>query len=133
MTCKYPCCEKVATRDFALVPLCQEHYSEVLSETVTFYASKNQHTYEERNYYLNISKFIPWRRRNDTSMTKPIKLNVVKSGLKGVTFHETSKKWQATLYVGQIDGKKIRKYLGLFDEKEDAAKALELAKTGVML
>lgn len=42
------------------------------------------------------------------------------SGLKGVTFHKKSKKWQSAV---KVDGKSI--YLGLFVSKYDAHNAYE--------
>lgn len=128
--CKYPCCENVASRNFALVPLCNHHHGEVISETKNFYNKNSQNDYDNRHYYMNISKFIPWR-RNDETKTKLIKPQM-STGTKGVTFHRPSGKWQATLHLGIVDGKKKRKHLGLFTDKEEAVRVLISEKQAVM-
>jgi len=52
---------------------------------------------------------------------KPLRFDN-KSGFNGVIYHNQTSKWQATI---RVDG--VTKYLGIFDEKEDAIEARKIA------
>lgn len=61
MNCKYPSCHIDATHTWALVPLCQEHYEAIKTETETYYTSSMKgHELERRPQYMQISRLIPW-------------------------------------------------------------------------
>lgn len=62
--CKYPDCDKRARKTWALVPLCDEHYEAIRSETAWYYKGTTNATYADRTEYMKIAKLIPWSRIN---------------------------------------------------------------------
>jgi hypothetical protein len=64
--CKYPGCGHNATKTWALVDLCEEHFVDVKVETQQYYGQKTgmfRIPYDERTYFHRISHLIPWRMR----------------------------------------------------------------------
>jgi hypothetical protein len=64
--CKFPICNHKAIKTWALVDLCQEHYSELKTETLQYYTiSGGSHrlAYTDRICFTAIAHLIPWRRK----------------------------------------------------------------------
>jgi hypothetical protein len=62
--CQFPGCKLKATKTWALVDLCEEHYVDVKVETQQYYGQKTgmfRIPYDERTYFHRISHLIPWR------------------------------------------------------------------------
>lgn len=60
-SCNYPGCNRVSSRRWALVPLCESHYTKIQSETNFYYnATSTRMKYSDRTYYLKIAQLIPW-------------------------------------------------------------------------
>lgn len=59
--CKFPNCGGVATRTFALVPLCEHHGEAIWKETRRWYARRKKGwDLPTRDLYHEIEELIPW-------------------------------------------------------------------------
>lgn len=56
--CTIPNCKAEADHTWALVPVCQLHYEEIMDEALKYY--RKRYTYQDRKIYLQIAPLIPW-------------------------------------------------------------------------
>lgn len=70
MECQYPMCKQEATKAWAAIPVCDEHFAEVYDETMAYYCKSFHNgirvSKDSRYAYQTIQHLTPWGRGEAT-------------------------------------------------------------------